>query len=76
VAVVGAILNMVWAAAGLVGPAAGGAVSETLGDQAAFFILTVIAIISAAWMWLRRDRGAIDPAAVDAAAAIPEHPPI
>lgn len=74
VAVVGAILNMVWAAAGLIGPAAGGAVSEALGDQAAFLILTVIAIASATWMWLRRDRGEIDPAAAETAAAVPEHP--
>lgn len=77
VAVVGAILNMVWAGAGLIGPAAGGALSETLGDQAAFFALAVIAVVSAAWMWLRRDRGAIDPgevAAAEAAGAVPEHP--
>lgn len=57
IAVVGALLNMVWAAAGLIGPAAGGSVSEALGDQAAFLILTVIAVGSAFWMWLRRDRG-------------------
>lgn len=69
IAVVGAILNMVWAAAGLIGPAAGGAVSEALGDQAAFFVLTVIAVASAGWMWLRRNRGTIDPGEADAAAA-------
>jgi MFS transporter, ACDE family, multidrug resistance protein len=54
VAVVGALLNMVWAGAGLVGPAAGGAVSQAFGDRAAFFLLTVIAVGSSAWMWLRR----------------------
>jgi predicted MFS family arabinose efflux permease len=75
VAVVGAILNMVWAGAGLVGPAAGGAVSEALGDQAAFLILGVIAVASAAWMWLRRDRGVVTPAqAGTAAQAVTEHP--
>ena len=56
VAVVGALLNMVWAGSGLIGPAAGGAVSGSLGDRAAFFLLTVIAAGSAAWMWRYRDR--------------------
>ena len=74
VAVVGAILNMVLAAAGLVGPAAGGAVSETLGDQVAFFVLTVIALASAAWMWLRRDRGTIE--AAEAVEAVADTPPV
>ncbi len=57
VAVVGALLNMAWAGAGLIGPTAGGALSETLGDQAAFLVLALVAVAGAAWMWLRRDRG-------------------
>ncbi len=57
VAVVGAVLNMVWAGSGLIGPAAGGAVSQAYGDRVAFLALTLIAVGSAAWMWLRRDRG-------------------
>ena len=56
VALVGALLNMVWAVSGLIGPATGGAVTQAFGDQAAFFALTVVAVGSAAWMWLRRDR--------------------
>lgn len=56
VAVVGALLNMVWAGSGLIGPAAGGAVSGSLGDRAAFVLLTAIAAGSAAWMWHYRDR--------------------
>jgi predicted MFS family arabinose efflux permease len=56
VALVGALLNMVWAVSGLIGPATGGVVTQAFGDQAAFFALTVVAVGSAAWMWLRRDR--------------------
>jgi len=75
VAVVGALLNMVWAGAGLIGPAAGGAVAQTLGDQAAFLVLAVIAAASATWMWLRRDRGTIDPSEAEAASTpVLEHP--
>ncbi len=61
VAVVGVLLNMIWAGSGLIGPAAGGAVSQAFGDRAAFFALTVIAVGSAAWVWLLRDRESIDP---------------
>jgi predicted MFS family arabinose efflux permease len=61
VALVGALLNMVWAISGLVGPAAGGVVTQAFGDQTAFLGLTVVAVGSAAWMWLRRGRGRIDP---------------
>jgi MFS family permease len=61
VAVVGALLNMIWAGAGLIGPAAGGAATQAFGDRVAFLALTVIAVGSAAWMWLRRDRESIDP---------------
>ena len=57
VAVVGALLNMVWAGSGLIGPTAGGAVSQAFGDQVAFWLLAAIAVASATWMWLRRGRG-------------------
>ena len=60
VAVVGALLNMVWAGSGLIGPTAGGAVSQAFGDQVAFWLLAAIAVGSAAWIWLRRPRGTID----------------
>jgi predicted MFS family arabinose efflux permease len=61
VAVVGALLNMVWAGAGLVGPTVGGGISQAFGDQAAFLILALIAVASAGWMWLRRDREHAEP---------------
>ena len=67
VAVVGALLNMVWAGAGLIGPAAGGALSQAFGDQVAFWMLAVIAVGSAAWMWLHRDQGTVDPHEVEEA---------
>ncbi len=67
VAIVGTVLNMVWAASGLVGPAAGGALSQAFGDRAAFAGLAFIAVAAGAWMWLRRDRARIDPAEVAAA---------
>lgn len=56
VAVVGALLNMIWAGAGLIGPTAGGAMSQAFGDRVAFIALTVIAVGGAAWMWVRRSR--------------------
>jgi DHA1 family solute carrier family 18 vesicular amine transporter 1/2 len=56
VAVVGALLNLVWAGAGLVGPTVGGALAERVGDQVWFFALAILGAASAAWMWLRRDR--------------------
>jgi predicted MFS family arabinose efflux permease len=59
VALVGALLNMVWAGSGLIGPTAGGAVSQAFGDRAAFFILAVIAVGAATWMWLRRAEGRV-----------------
>jgi predicted MFS family arabinose efflux permease len=56
VAVVGALLNLVWAGAGLVGPTVGGALSERVGDQVWFLGLAILGAAAAAWMWLRRDR--------------------
>ncbi len=56
VAVVGALLNLVWAGAGLVGPTVGGALAERVGDQVWFLGLAILGAAAAAWMWLRRDR--------------------
>jgi MFS family permease len=62
VAVVGALLNMIWAGSGLVGPTAGGALSQAFGDRAAFLVLAVIALGSALWMWRHRVEEPIEPA--------------
>jgi predicted MFS family arabinose efflux permease len=64
VAVVGALLNMVWAGSGLIGPTAGGAVAEAFGDQVAFWLLAAIAVGSALWMWFRWGRGTVAPGGV------------
>ena len=53
VAVVGALLNMVWAGAGIVGPSLGGALSQHLGDQVVFWILAIVGVAVAGWMWSR-----------------------
>jgi predicted MFS family arabinose efflux permease len=54
VAVVGALLTLVWAGAGLVGPTLGAAASEHLSDGVWFLALAVFGLASAGWMWLRR----------------------
>jgi predicted MFS family arabinose efflux permease len=54
VAVVGALINIVWAASGLIGPIVGGAVAQAVGDRLWFVGLAVGAVASAAWMWRRR----------------------
>jgi MFS family permease len=56
VAVVGALLTLVWAGAGLLGPTIGGAASERLGDRTWFLGLAIFGLASAGWMWARRDR--------------------
>jgi predicted MFS family arabinose efflux permease len=53
VAVVGALLNMVWAGAGIVGPSLGGSLSERLGDQVVFWILAGVGLLVAVWIWSR-----------------------
>jgi predicted MFS family arabinose efflux permease len=58
VAVVGALLNMVWAGSGIVGPIVGGSVSGAVGDTAVFLILAAVSVVSATWMWTRR-RGTV-----------------
>ena len=67
VAVVGVLLTLVWAAAGLVGPTAGAIASEHLEDRVWFIGLAVFGFAAAAWMWLRRDvdEPAVTPAILD-----------
>jgi MFS family permease len=54
VAVVGALLNMVWAGSGILGPSIGGSVSSAIGDTAVFLMLAAVALACAGWMWIRR----------------------
>jgi MFS family permease len=54
VAVVGALINIVWAASGLFGPIVGGAVAQAIGDRLWFVGLAAGAVASAVWMWRRR----------------------
>jgi predicted MFS family arabinose efflux permease len=54
VAVVGALLNMVWAGSGIIGPIVGGSVSGAVGDAPVFAILAVVSLACAGWMWTRR----------------------
>lgn len=55
VAVVGALINIVWAGSGLLGPIVGGAVAQAIGDRLWFVGLAAGAVAAAAWMWRRRD---------------------
>jgi predicted MFS family arabinose efflux permease len=54
VAVVGALLNVVWAASGILGPSIGGSLSGAIGDTAVFLLLSGVSVACAAWMWTRR----------------------
>jgi DHA1 family inner membrane transport protein len=54
VAVVGALLNMVWAASGILGPSIGGSISGAVGDAAVFAALAAVSLACAAWIWTRR----------------------
>jgi MFS family permease len=58
VAVVGALLNIVWAISGIVGPTVGGAISETASDRLVFGALGAIGVAAAAWMWRHRSADA------------------
>ncbi len=51
VAVVGALLNMVWAGSGIVGPSLGGALAQGVSDRATFVLLALFGFGGAAWMW-------------------------
>jgi MFS family permease len=59
VAVVGALLNIVWAISGIIGPSLGGSISEGAGDQVVFGALAAIGLAGAAWMWRRRKAVAV-----------------
>jgi MFS family permease len=61
VAVVGALLNMVWAGAGIIGPIASGAMAGSIDDRVAFGALAALAIAASVWMWVRRDRASRPP---------------
>jgi predicted MFS family arabinose efflux permease len=54
VAVVGALLNIVWAGSGILGPIVGGSISGAVGDGAVLAILAAISLAAAGWMWSRR----------------------
>ncbi|MGZ4154501.1 MAG: MFS transporter [Actinomycetota bacterium] len=54
VAVVGALINLVWAVSGLVGPTVGGAAAQLVDDRVWFIGLAVCGFAAAAWMWRRR----------------------
>jgi MFS family permease len=56
VAVVGALLTLVWAGAGLVGPTLGASASEHLSEAVWWLALAALGLAAAAWMWIRRDR--------------------
>jgi predicted MFS family arabinose efflux permease len=53
VAVVGALLNIVWAVSGILGPSIGGSVSGAIGDTTVFLLLAAVSVVCAAWMWTR-----------------------
>jgi MFS family permease len=65
VAVVGALINLVWAASGLVGPTVGGTAAQLVDDRLWFVGLSVCGFGAAAWMWRRRD-ARIVPSGLDA----------
>ncbi|MGZ4148301.1 MAG: hypothetical protein ACXVPL_11430, partial [Actinomycetota bacterium] len=54
VAVVGALINLVWAVSGLLGPTIGGAAAQLADDRVWFIGLAVCGFAAAAWMWRRR----------------------
>lgn len=61
VAVMSALVNIVWALGGLAGPTLGGAFTDWAGDQIAFAALTVIAVVVAVLVTRQHSR----PAAVE-----------
>jgi predicted MFS family arabinose efflux permease len=54
VAVVGALLNMVWAGSGIIGPSLGGTLSAAVGGGVVYAGLALVSGLCAAWMWRRR----------------------
>ena len=57
VAVVGALLNIVWAGSGILGPTVGGSISGAVGDGPVLAVLAAASVAAAAWMWTRRGVG-------------------
>jgi predicted MFS family arabinose efflux permease len=55
VAVVGALINLVWAVSGLVGPMVGATAAQFVDDRVWFLGLAAFGFGAAAWMWRRRD---------------------
>jgi predicted MFS family arabinose efflux permease len=58
VAVVGGLLNIVWAISGILGPVFGGSISQAAGDRVVFGALAAIALAATAWMWWIRSADA------------------
>jgi MFS family permease len=58
VAVVGALINLVWAVSGLLGPTVGGTAAQLADDRVWFLGLAVCGFGAAAWMWRRREAAA------------------
>ncbi|HEX6130830.1 MAG TPA: MFS transporter [Actinomycetota bacterium] len=63
VALVGGLLNVAWAVAGLLGPPLAGAAAEAVGDRTTFLILAVVTAGVALWIVAARRRSA-EPAGV------------
>ena len=59
VALIGGLLNVAWAVAGLLGPPLAGAAAETLGDRATFLLLALFTGTVALWMTTARRRHAM-----------------
>jgi DHA1 family inner membrane transport protein len=64
VAVVGALINLVWAVSGLLGPTVGGAAAQLADDRVWFLGLAACGFGAAAWMWRRRERAKGAPSGV------------
>ena len=63
VALIGGLLNVAWAVAGLIGPPLAGAAAEALGDRPTFLALAVFTAAVAAWIRAaRRGSSAATPA--------------
>jgi MFS family permease len=55
VAVVGALINLVWAVSGIVGPMIGATAAQFIDDRVWFLALAVFGFGASAWMWRRRE---------------------
>jgi MFS family permease len=59
VALIGGLLNVAWAVAGLIGPPLAGAAAESFGDRTTFAILALFTSAVALWMFTTRRRHAV-----------------